>query len=169
MAVMLRRFLRGKLCRSSRGATLIEVTIAVVILGLLLASIPPAMMVISRSRFNQTEMRIAESITRSQFEYIKSQDYQWGNATVPSYTGAPLPDFLTTSYGVSQPIAHPIDPEGNPLPPGTDYGVQEIEIVVYGWRYAQGGEEELLRTTNYKVARPDLVVSGYEVNPQVIQ
>jgi type II secretory pathway pseudopilin PulG len=170
MAGMLRRFLRRRFRSASRGATFIEVTIAVVVLGMLLASVPPAMMAVSRSQFYQTEMRVAESISQSQFEYIKSQDYDtWSVGHWPSYKSVRLEGPLE-SYAVAT-TAYPVDPEtGKRLQGGNlaDYGVQEIEIVVYGWRYRQGGDEELLRTTNYKVDR-NLVISGYEVtdlNPE---
>ena len=143
----------------SRGATLIEVTIAVAVLGMLLASIPAAMIVNINAQHRQYETRVAESLTRSQFEYIKAWPYlaytDWG--TSAPY-GLPLPQF--ENYIVDyNPV--PVDLDGQPLGSGyADIGVQKITVTVY--RDTRVGTKFLLETTNYKVDR-SLEISGYEI------
>lgn len=186
----------------SSGATLVEVVIAIVVLGLMVATIPPVMVLAFDSQSRQNELRIGQSLTRSQFEYIKAQEYIWGNETDIDETehhmrvryaevGRPL-----ESYGIrvlAEPIYINLEDPGDPYIGkclrdiwyekfgeeynGQDMGVQEIEVIVFGYRYAPPcdpddpgcdleGEDvrEILTSTDYKVAR-GLEVSGYEVNP----
>jgi len=186
----------------SRGATLVEVVIAIVVLGLMVATIPPVMVLAFDSQSRQNELRIGQSLTRSQFEYIKSQEYIWGNTTDTDETGRHMRVMYAEvgrsleSYGIVV-LAEPIyinleDPEdpyiGKRLRyiwyekfgeeySGQDWGVQEIEVIVFGYRYAppcdpddpgcdlmKDDVREILRSTDYKVAR-GLEISGYEVNP----
>ncbi len=87
-----------KICRkslhsSSRGATLVEVVIAVVVLGLITSSVPPVLILLNNSQFKWNEQTVAESLVRTQIEYIKGCPYISGNATVPNpvYTTVPVP------------------------------------------------------------------------------
>jgi type II secretory pathway pseudopilin PulG len=146
----------------SRGATLIEVTIAVVVLGLLLASIPAAIVVSINTQHRQYETRVAESLSRSQFEYIKAQDYTpWDKvcgwcATMPY--GKPLPSV--ENY-IVQYESVPISLAGEELGGGDeDSGVQKIVVNVF--RDTPTGTKPILETTNYKVDS-SLWISGYEI------
>jgi len=136
----------GQVCRKaffrrSSGATLIEVVIAVVILALITASVPPVLLLITKSQFSWSEQRIAENLTRNQIEYIKVTPYIPGE---PQYEVVPVPNG---SYEVDV-IAQPIDPVNRePLPPGEDEGIQEITVSIYHV------DRLVLETRNYKVDR----------------
>ena len=154
----------------SIGASMIDVVIGTVVLGLMVASIPPVMVIISNQQFRHNEERVAENMTRSQFEFIKSQDYKWGNDydlydpdtghwKQVKYSQIEPP----SNYGVKVQV-FPIDPEtGQELAPGQDEGVQKIEVTIFGYRYYEEEEANwLLQTIEYKVART-IDIEGYEV------
>lgn len=147
----------GRVCRkallgSSRGATLVEVVIAVVVLGLITASVAPVLVLITKSQFSWSEQRIAESLTRNQIEYVKVAAYIPGNETLPQYAEVPRPD----TYDIVI-VAQPIDPETKaelPLesePDVYDKGVQEITVSIYHV------DRLVLQTKNYKVDRLDVL------------
>ena len=148
----------GRVCRkallgSSRGATLVEVVIAVVVLGLITASVAPVLVLITKSQFSWSEQRVAESLTRNQMEYVKVAAYIPGNETSPQYAEVPVPD---DSYDIVV-VAQPIDPETKaelPLesePDVYDKGVQEITVSIYHV------DRLVLQTRNYKVDRLDVL------------
>ena len=115
------------LLRGSRGVALTEVVVAVIVLALILAAVPPVLVLILHSQHSWTEQRVAESLTRNQIEYIKAAEYVAANETQPSYTAVPTPDG---TYDVII-IAQPIDPATkDDLPEGDDYGVQKITILI---------------------------------------
>jgi type II secretory pathway pseudopilin PulG len=147
---------RGKqicaaLKHDSTGATFVEVVIAIVVLGLITASVIPTLLIINKDEFRRDEQKIAESLTRNQLEYIKSVPYIYGNATdpYPEYTEVPAPDASYDIELLVQPIT--IDPatqEHEYLPAGQDEGIQEITITIYHV------DKMVLETKNYKVDRP---------------
>ena len=157
------RCLRSNLIRSSSGATFVEVVIAIVVLGLIAASIAPVMVVVVNAEFRRNELKIGEIMTRNQFEYVKSQDYIWGNTTytyLPHY-GEAAP--VTESY-FTKTKAVPVYWDGDsyePLDSGElgyvdDLGIQEITVTVFGFRVYQNQTDDLkplLETKDYKVAR----------------
>ena len=150
VAWMLKRM--GRVCRkallgSSRGATLVEVVIAVVVLGLITASVAPVLVLITKSQFSWSEQRIAESLTRNQVEYVKVAAYIPGNETLPQYAEVPRPD----TYDIVI-VAQPIDPVTKlPLASGQDEGIQEITVSIYHV------DRLVLQTKNYKVDRLDVL------------
>jgi len=127
----------------SRGATLIEVVIAVVVLGLLVAAIPTAMVVVINAQTRQNEVRVAESLTRSELEYIKAQNYR--QDCLP-YSN--LGDLET--YTVRNEVYC------------IDQNHQQITVMVY--RNTSGAQafSLILETTGLKVYR-SLDITGYEV------
>jgi len=150
---------------ASGGATLVEVVIAIVVLAFLVGSVPAAMLAVSNAHFRANQIRIAENLTRSEFEYIKSQDYNLGNVTYPlvSLDGY---DVIPVDVGGfwCDVEAWPIDPETGkeiekdlgkePVVYKNDYGIQLITVTVY-YGLAQRPDESknLLVSTDYKVAR----------------
>jgi type II secretory pathway pseudopilin PulG len=151
-----RRACRRLVRRSETGSTFVEVLVAVVILGLIAASIPPAIIFSTRSVFAQKERTIAEYLTRNQVEYIKSSAYisgevgPWDPDGYPDYSEVPVPD---NTYEILV-VARPIDVndvtgehEGYLAVPGFDEGIQEITIEVRHVR------KEVLTTRAYKVER----------------
>jgi len=156
-----RWFLGRGLLRNKRGFTLIEVVIAILVLGIVVASVPLAMIAIGNAQTKANEHRVAENLTRSQFEYVKSQDYLWGNVTYPQYQIIPI----NLAFGLTveaQPInAETGDPYVRYLDPvdgvvkSQDDGIQEITVKIYSFELRPGQSLEaspLLESKNYKVA-----------------
>jgi len=148
---MLRRVARtfGRSFRARlRGVTLPEVMIAVVVLGLLTATIPPLMVMMTKSEFSRNEHRIAESLTRNQIEYVKSLEYVVAaNETAP-YGTVPVPN---ETYEIALDVrpVH-VDPdtlEHEYLSYGDDEGIQEVTVGIYH------ADRLVTETMAYKVDR----------------
>jgi type II secretory pathway pseudopilin PulG len=146
------RLIRRKiLCGSSRGATLVEVLIAIAVLGLITSSIMPVLLMLNKAEFKWTEQTVSESLIRTQVEYIKGCPYIYGNVSVPEppYATVPTPDPSYEIEVFARPVL--IDPatqQHTYLPSGQDEGIQEIEITV------KHVDREIISATNYKVDRP---------------
>ena len=127
------RILHRTISGRSGGFTLIEVTVAIVVLSLVVATIPPLMVMVIKSEFRQNEHRIAESMTRSQMEFIKSQSYtEAGNCTAEPYDTIPPPN---DTYEIKT-IACPVQVDTSTgavslLPDGPDGGIQEITVEIW--------------------------------------
>ena len=155
---------RRVLFRSSGGFTLVEVVIAILLLALVVGGVLTTMVVVFNMQTHQDQQRIAEYLTRNEFEYIKAQPYIWGNVTSsPTQKGyPPLYDQVPSTENyylaiVAIPIYTSGENYGEPLPvlPGPrveDQGIQEIIISVYSGLKAENSTP-ILVTTNYKVAR----------------
>jgi len=147
----------GAFFRGTKGVALIEVVIAVVVLGMITASVPPVMVLIRDAEFRRNEQSVAESLTRNVMEYIKSAEYIDGNSTSPE------PQYLSVerekqlvpneSYQIeviARPVhIDPVDPDHphSYLAPGVDEGIQEITVMVYHV------DKLVVETRNYKVDR----------------
>jgi type II secretory pathway pseudopilin PulG len=161
---------RGGICRrvllrSSVGFTLVEVVVAIALLALVVGGVLTTMTVVFNMQTRNDQQRTAEFLTRSEFEYIKSQPYSWGNI---SGNYRPLYEKVqnTLNYSldvVAIPIDNstykdlqpPIDPvTGSPVYPAyvDDKGIQKIIISVYSGKQTENLAPVLV-TTNYKVAR----------------
>ena len=162
MWCMLKRLKRrggNALCRKGRGDTLIEVLLAVVVLGFLVVAVPPAMVAVVNAQFQQSQLNLAQNLSQSQFEYIKAQPYNpypW--SSFPPYNQVQPPS------GYSMQVAYNlIDPSTGNIT-SVDKGVQMVTITVFGWQgNAQGDLRYILVTTDYKVNR-SLQISGYGVS-----
>jgi len=64
-----------KLVSGQKGTTLIEVLIAIAILGMIAVPFLTALSTSSRALIIADERTTAESLVRSQMEYVKSQEY----------------------------------------------------------------------------------------------
>ena len=124
----------------SRGFTLIEVTIAIALLGIIAVTILTALSNASMALIIADRRATAESLARSQMEYVKNQGYQGlyidysesGHgeyAEIGGYTG---------NYDVDT-IVEPIDPdtyvpytynEGTGVFQPTMIGIQKITVTV---------------------------------------
>ncbi len=150
------RCLRKKLLRSSSGAALTEVVVAIIVLALIVGSVPPVLRLITKSQFSWQEQRVAESLSRNQMEYIKVAMYEDGNVAyplLPEYAEIDLSDEALETYEIDI-IAQPIDPiTYEPITSGPDWdlGFQEITVSIYHV------DRLILRTTNYKVDRLDVL------------
>jgi type II secretory pathway pseudopilin PulG len=161
---------RRKIFRHERGATLIEVVIAIVVLGLVVASVPTAIMAVHNFQSRQRELRYAENLARSEFEYIKSQPYIPayipGNGTEPGKVTEP---FFPSPY-LDQTVMQAEEPSlggtyyvrnevylvnpGNlttSQDPEDESGIQEIVIRIWGVRGT--GYVPIYELSNYKTMR----------------
>ena len=148
---------------NSKGQTLIEVLIALAILGIVAVAFMTALTTASRAIIVADEHTTAESLTRSELEYVKNVSYDnlppdsgwfYQLSTNPAEAVPPPwePGRKTlashyTNYSVKV-DGVPIDPNThNPLPAGKDDGIQRITVEVYH----QG--KLVLTTSTYKVSR----------------
>jgi len=159
-----RRICCNSLHRSSRGATLVEVTIALIVLAFMVGSVPAAVLANLHTQSRANQIRVAENLTRSAFEYVKSQDYKPGNETYPLVggDGYKQPDPDDAGFGLKV-EAVPINPATGseieidygqlPVVYKHDYGIQLITVKVYSFELRPGQsptEAPLLVSTNYK-------------------
>ena len=160
-----KQIFRKSIRRSSRGATLVEVVIAIVVLSLITASVPPVLIMLNNSQFRWNEQTVAESLVRTQIEYIKGSPYIYGNATVPNpvYTTVPVPSDGYRIDVITRPVVILPAPTPSPMPspaptpihqyvdfiqPGAkDLGMQEITVEVYHL------DKLVLSVKSYKVDR----------------
>lgn len=142
-----KKICRKILHRSSRGTTLVEVVIAVAVLALITSSVPPVLILLNNQQFKWNEQTVAESLVRTQIEYIKGCPYIYGNITVPNpdYTTVPVPgdgyliDVIARPILII-PVTTPVpSPAPTPVheyvdfgqPDAKDEGIQEITVEVY--------------------------------------
>lgn len=110
--------------KNQAGFSLIEVILAIGLVSIFSLSIPSALSGTSRATITTNKHVTAESIARSQMDYVQKQPYDSANAT-PVYSVIPdIPD----SYSIVTPMAARLDPRGD----GTDSddGLQEITVTV---------------------------------------
>ena len=110
--------------KNQAGFSLIEVILAVGLVGIFSLSIPSALSGTSRATITTNKHITAESIARSQMDHVQNQPYDSANTT-PVYSLIPdIPD----SYSIVTPMAARLDPKGD----GTDNddGLQEITVTV---------------------------------------
>ena len=100
--------------KGEKGLTLIEVVIALGILGIIAAAYLGGLANVSKSLMVADERATAESLARSQMEYIKSDNFSG------SYTPPVPPEYV--AWGYSSVIASPELIKA---------GLQRIKITVY--------------------------------------
>ena len=138
----------------SRGMSLIEVMIALGILGIIAVTFLTGISTAYKATIIGGEQTSAESLVRSEMEYVKTSAYNSTGfsyslpGTPPSWDGnhTALPDQYA-NYSLNA-TGTPIDAESHALlAAGEDQGMQLITIKVYH----QGALE--LTTSTYKVSR----------------
>ena len=143
-----------RLISGRKGQTLVEVLIAIVILGMIAVPFLTAMSVSSRAIMVTDDKAAAESLVRAELEYVKNSPY---NFTGFSYSlpGTPPPwdlnrttlDSCYAGYSVNV-TGVPINSStGAALPPGKDLHIQNITVVVYH------GNSSVLTMSTYKTDR----------------
>jgi len=138
---------------SQRGQILIEVLVALAILGIVAVAFLTALTTTSLALIVADRKTTAESLTRSEFEYIQNSDYWEDGFTYELPSGSPpwdsqhaLPSgFDNYSLVVT---AVPIDPETH-QPSAGDMGMQEVTVTVY----QEGRPEAVLTTHAHKIRR----------------
>ena len=109
--------------RDERGMTLIETLVAVAILGAVGVVFLSGLAVSSKAVMVSQERVAAESLAKSQMEYVKSSTYDTSSS--PDYSLDPnLP--IPAGYGIEVDVEF-LDPAGDG--PGDD-GLQEITVTV---------------------------------------
>ncbi len=133
--------------RDQKGQTLIEVIIAMTVLGMVVSGLLTAMHVTYKTTDDINERTIAESLARDQLEYIKTCPYDNVN-NPPEYGLSPDIDLSASPYGGNYEVdiaAVRLDPSQN----GTedDEGIQEVTVTII----AHG--ETIFTIAEYKVNR----------------
>ena len=124
-----------KLKGSQSGMTLIETLVALAILGLVAATFLYGLATASKATIIANEQTIAESLVRSEIEYVKNCDYQ----------------YLASEYPIAPALTIP---EGWVVPPpvvelvhATDDGIQKVTVT------AEYNGETIFSVVVYKVDR----------------
>ena len=127
--------LKTQICREA-GTTLIETVVALAILGTIAVAFLSGLATTSRAAFIADEQATAESLARSQMEWVKNASYSY-NAI--SYSPALIPggkDYLNYTVSVGAESLH--DP---------DDGIQKITVVV------KRSEAVVTKLEGYKIDR----------------
>ncbi len=122
---------------SSRGFILIEVLIAIALIGIVAVAILGALSTSSKVLSIADERTVAESLARRQMEYVKNQPYELapdgGVATYDKITGIPegysIWSVNRAGTTVEDIIGIPWDSENNKLA-DKDEGLQKIALVI---------------------------------------
>jgi prepilin-type N-terminal cleavage/methylation domain-containing protein len=136
--------------RNEKGITLIEVIIALALLGIIGLAFLGALSTASNAVFITDERATAESLARTEMEYIKSQDYiDYSDSDHGEYGIITPPTDSTVEVSVI-----PFNPDtGDPyadLGGGVfelDFGIQEITVTVNHLG------EQVITMEGYKSAR----------------
>lgn len=153
-----RKVLQGR----SRGFSLIEVVIAIALLGIIGTAILSALSTASLALIIADQRATAESLARSQMEYVKNQAYKSNNSTlgevtydkisVPGVTDIPgTGGYSIWSYNragglVPSVIGVPWSTNTSApyVPPDKDNDIQRIKLVI------RRGNETLVTLEDYK-------------------
>ena len=110
--------------KTEAGFSLIEVLLAMALVGILGAAIPSALVGANRATITANQHTTAESLARSQMDSIQNQPYDSVNTT-PVY--AVIPD-IPASYSIITPMAQRLDPRNDGT--ANDDGLQYITVAV---------------------------------------
>jgi len=106
-----------------KGFSLIEVIIAIALLGIIAVAFLGALGTGSKAIFIADERATAESLARSQMEYVKNQPY------ADNYTASIPPDYVDAGYSANI-TAEDFDTDGDGDIDVDDEGIQKITITV---------------------------------------
>jgi len=137
----IRRRFSSNSIRAEKGFTLIEVIIAMALVGIVAVAILSGLSTGSRAIFVADERATAESLARSQMEFVKNQPYDATN-NPPVY--ALLPN-IPENYQISV-TAVRLDPQNHGS--GNDYGIQKITVTI-----KHHDKPEVITLEGYKVYR----------------
>jgi prepilin-type N-terminal cleavage/methylation domain-containing protein len=150
------------LIKNEKGVTLIEVLIALAVLGIVSVAFLSGLATSSKAIFVADEIATSESLARSQMEYVKKQAYNPAGAYDPgpppsggeaTYDkSSAIPDGYTiwsvdrAGATVTDIIGVPWDTQNN-QPSSTDEGIQKIKLVI------KHHGDEAVTLEDYKVDR----------------
>ena len=122
---------------SSRGFTLIEVVIAIALIGIIAVAVLSALSTASISLIIADKRATAESLARSQMEYVKNQDYiYYSESGHEDYDVICVVIMVCPEDYTVEVVAEPIDPDTyqpyNEDAGVFDYddGIQKITVIV---------------------------------------
>ena len=121
--------------KGERGTSAIEILIGIVILGLVGITFLGGVGTSTQATIITKEQSIAESLVRSEAEYVKKCGYQYGISEYPVDPSLTIPDGWT----VPSPVIEPVH--------GSDDGLQKVTVS------AQHQSETVLSIVIYKAAR----------------
>ena len=144
-----------KVNKSEKGFSLIEVLVALALLGIIAAGFLLAVSTATKAVLIAGERTTAESMARSQMEYVKEQEYMPAEiGSVATYFEIDIsethPNYSIWSYNRSSPppvediVAIPWDAEGGQAE-NEDTGLQKITIVI------MHHDKEIIILEGYKV------------------
>ena len=151
--------LRNTFGGSSPGFTLIEVLIAVALLGIIAIAFLSALTTGSAAFIVADERATAESLARSQMEYVKNQGYDpaelGGQATYLKITDIPDGYSICSFNRTGQPVNCLLDNlvigvawnTTSNQPVTEDNGLQRIKLLI------KHGDKEVITMEGYKVDR----------------
>jgi type II secretory pathway pseudopilin PulG len=128
------KWLKGWLRGNEKGLSTLEVLLAIVILGVVAVTFLGSVGTGTQATVITREQATAESLIRSQAEYVKGYGYQYGASEYPVDPTLTLPADWTVSTSVV-----PVH--------GSDDGLQEVTVS------AEHQDETVLSIVIYKVAR----------------
>jgi len=122
--------------KNERGFSLIEVIIAIALLGMISVAFFGALSTASKATITGDERATAESLARSQMEYVKNAPYQVGGFIyeIPPNPPATQPPPWDTTYITlgSDYIGYSAKVNSVPLnSPDPDDGIQEVTVTIY--------------------------------------
>jgi len=137
---------------SSRGIGLIEVLIALALLGIIAITFLSGLSTASMALIIADERATAESLARSQMEFVKNQPYfDYSESGHENYDG--ICDVIECEGYTVEVVAEPIDPEtGQPYNEeegvfAGDDGIQKITVTV------RRDDKAVITMEGYKVER----------------
>jgi prepilin-type N-terminal cleavage/methylation domain-containing protein len=148
LSSQLRKAFRG----SSRGFTLIEVLIALALMGIIAIAFLSALTTSSAAFIVADERATSESLARSQMEYVKNQDYIDYSDPDRDPQDYDVLAVYPEGYAIEV-VAEPIDPDtGEPYNEGEgaferDDGIQNITVTV------SHNDKVIITMEGYKVDR----------------
>jgi prepilin-type N-terminal cleavage/methylation domain-containing protein len=134
------------LARNQKGRSLIEILIALAILGVVVMAFLSALATGSQAIIIADERTTAESLARSELEYIKNSAYDDIN-NPPQYSLDPAID-IPDGYNVEMEAVR-LDPDEDGI--GDDDGIQKVTVEVY--RQDGSTPALILSASDYNVNR----------------
>ena len=137
--------------KNEKGFTLIEVMIAIALLGIIAVAFLGALATASRALVIADERTTAESLARSQMEYVKNQNYDATN-NPPQYS--PLPS-ISGDYTITT-TAEYFDADGD--------GIIEVDVTTTEVREDDEGIQKITVTVSH-LSKPDVItLEGYKTD-----
>ena len=121
--------------KSQKGFALIETLVALGIFGLVAVTSLSGMATVTQGNVIASERATAESLVRSEIEYVKQCDYQYDASEYPIAPGITLPQ----GWSLALPAVEPVH--------ATDDGIQKITIT------AEHNGKSVLSVEIYKADR----------------